>query len=419
MNYGQEGVFTDQISGIMTLSGGWIPPRDDKETLVRQDDDGLGLFSGGHRAELYDDPATTDHAQEQSGPTRGTDDAALIRGESTADARPSETGWDGPPPPPTLGTPPEPQPEPPRDLVLATQATAPAETPGLWQRFMIRVGAAPAPPTAAEVQDRENERIVRQSTWTRAMSVTVANRKGGSAKTPVTVLLAGAIADIRGGGVAAWEAADVAGDLSVVAEGTPPRGMTELLAGRTTITSAGTLAGYTAPQTSHAAVIGSVSDRNELTPEDVTSTRELLGTYYQIDVADTANNLKRPSLQTLLQGTDAVVIPCVVNDLSIYALEETLTAVSRSPGLRARTVLVVSHDGGPENPAVSRNLMENLRRFHSNVKGIVELPFDPAIRADGELSYDALQPATRLAMREIAKHVIEAFNDATNTTGSE
>ena len=42
----------------------------------------------------------------------------------------------------------------------------------------------------------------------------------------------------------------------------------------------------------------------------------------------------------------------------------------------------------------------------------MEIPFDPAIRADGELTYSALQPATRLAIRRVARHVIECFNNA-------
>lgn len=423
----QHGVFTAQNSVMLTAAGFSSATCNDKETQMRQDDD-LGLFSGGRRAAMYADPTSADEEVALEPELR--EDAEEDEGHLIG--REVETGpvrfdpFTNQP----AGMPPLPPPLPPtvaRDEARATPLqelvpTVPTETPqtpGLWQRLMIKVGATPAPPTAAELEDRENERIIRQSTWTRAMSAAVLNRKGGSAKTPMTVLLAGAIADIRGGGVVAWEAAEVPGDLSVVAEGTPPRGMTEMLAGRETISSAGTLAGYTAPQTSHAAVIGSVSDRGEITPQEVKEARDLLGTYYQIDVADTANNLKRPSLRTLLEGTDAVVIPCVVKDLSIYGLREALVAVERVPGLRDRTVLVVSHDGGPENSEMAAGITENLAR-HFNVKGIVELPYDPAIRADGELSYGSLQPATRLALRRIARHVIESFNSATtNTNGSE
>lgn len=359
------------------------------------DQDGLGLFAGGQRARMYDDPVEAAAHEPQ-----------VIRDES-----PERVAGFTPPPPP----PPDVQ-RGAGELVLASPQ--PAETappaPGMWQRLLIKVGAAQPPPTPDEVADRENERIVRQSTWTRAMSAAVVNPKGGSMKTPMTLLLADAIAEIRGGGVAAWEATEVPGDLSAIAEGDPPRGLTELLAAEDMINSAGMLAGYTAPQTSHAAVVGSVSAREELSPRDVWSVRSLLGTYYQIDIADTANNLQRPSMRALLDGADAVVIPCVVNYKSVSGLQRALRAVESVPGLRHRVILVVSHDGGPENPEVAQTLVANLAH-HYRVKAVIEVPFDQAIRADGELAYSSLQPSTRLAMRAIARHVIDCFNTASAT----
>lgn len=363
-------------------------------------EDGPGLFAGGQRAQMYDDPATA-YTAPRSAAVKEVDDE-VIRHESlrppgaatngkTAEEAPMES---------LMG-----------ELLPARPTEVAPPAPGAWKRFLIKMGAADAPPTAAELGDHENERIVRQSTWTRAMSAAVLNPKGGSTKTPVTLLLAGAIADIRGGGVAAWEATEVPGDLADIAEGNPPRGLTELIAAGETVTSAGTLAGYTAPQTSHAAVIGSVSARTEISPEEIRTVRELLGTYYQVDIADTANNVQRPSLQELLRGADAVVIPCVVNHKSVRGLQRALTAIESVPGLRGRAVLVVSHDGGPEDTEFATTLIDNLTR-HYAAKAIVELPYDPAIRADGELSYSSLQPSTRYAMRTIARHVIECFNAA-------
>lgn len=365
--------------------------------------DGLGLFAGGQRARKYDDPTTAYEALPAA--AEEAEAGEVIRHESVPPPVPGAA--EGVPMGPAVG-----------ELVPVRHPETTPTAPGMWQRLLIRVGAADAPPSAAELEDRENERIVRQSTWTRAMSAAVVNPKGGSTKTPLSLLLAGAIADIRGGGVAAWEATEVPGDLSDIAEGNPPRGLTELIAAGETVTSAGTLAGYTAPQTSHAAVIGSVSARPEISPEEIRAVRDLLGTYYQVDIADTANNLQRPSLRELLKGADAVVVPCVVNHKSVRGLQRALTVRESVPGLRDRAVLVVSHDGGPEDAGFASTLVDNLMR-HYAVMGIVELPFDPAIRADGELSYSSLQPATRHAMRSIARHVIECFNAAPANTPDE
>lgn len=362
--------------------------------------DEIGLFAGGHRARMYDDPVES--------PPKAS------RNESTAEPQPAS-----PPPPPPSPQPPASQPLAPGSGVEALMGElaplqpveeAPA-SPGAWERLLIKVGAKQAPPTQAELEDVENERIVRQSTWTRAMSAVVVNPKGGSMKTPLTLLLSGAIAEIRGGGVAAWEATEVPADLAAIAEGRPPRGLGELLAARDMVQSAGTLAGYTAPQTSHAAVIGSVSNREELSPADVWAVRALLGTYYQVEIADTGNNLQRPATETLLEGADAIVIPCVVNHKSARGLERALRAAERIPSLRGRAILVVSHDGGPEDAEFAQTLTAQLAH-HFRTKAIVEIPFDPAIRADGELTYSALQPATRLAIRRVARHVIECFNNA-------
>ena len=360
------------------------------------------LFASGQRTEMYDDRAA-------NYPTLGNEEAAqptsppapVIRDESPAPVQPLtgaviEHG----------GT---------QELVPVSRRDRAAEpAPGLWQRLMIKMGAAKAPPTQHELEDAENERIIRQSTWTRAMSVVVANPKGQSAKTPLTLLVAGALADVRGGGVVAWEATEVPGDLADAAEGSPPRGLTELIAGADTVHSAGTLAGYTAPQSSHAAVIGSVSGRQEMTPEEVRRLRALLGTYYQIDVADTANNLQRPMMTEVLGGADAVVVPCVVNHKSARGLQKAWRAVERAGVPTSRVVLVVTHDGGTEDPEFGQHLQDQLHHNYS-VRAVVEVPYDPAIRRDGELSYSDLQPMTRHTIRRVARHVVEAFNDAPMT----
>lgn len=364
----------------------------------------LGLFAGSHRARKYDEPIPVPSEEAPEAPP-GEAPALVIRDESPEAPGPPEH----PVPVPTQEAAPATVPA--EWDLLPTRARPEPVAPGLLQRVLIRVGVAQAPPSAEELADAENERVIRQSTWTRAMSAVVVNPKGGSMKTPLTLLLAGAIAQIRGGGVAAWEATEVPGDLAAIAEGDPPRGLTELIAASEMVTSAGNLAGYSAPQTSHAAVFGSVSSRDELTPQEVRSLRSLLGTYYQVEIADTANNLQRPSLREVLAGADAVVIPCVSNYKSVRGLQRALTAVESVPGLSDRVILAVSHDGGPENAEFSSALMDTLAR-HYRVRGIVNIPFDPAIRAEGELSYGSLQPGTRQAVRTIARMVVEAFNAA-------
>ncbi len=56
------------------------------------------------------------------------------------------------------------------------RASVVGEAPaGWWRALLARVGVGTGGPGEAELADRENERVIRQATWTRAVNVIVAN----------------------------------------------------------------------------------------------------------------------------------------------------------------------------------------------------------------------------------------------------
>lgn len=292
----------------------------------------------------------------------------------------------------------------------------PENTSSGWRAFLAKLGMGPSGPDEAEVADRDHERVIRQATWTRAMNVIVVNPKGSSCKTPAALITAGVLASIRGGYVAAWEASEAPGDLADRAEGDPARGLTELLAASAMVTSAGNLAGYTAPQTSHAAVIGTVSAREALSARDVLTVRGLLDAYYHLTIADTANNLQSETFLTALDISDAVLIPCTLNLQSLRGLQKSMSALEGRTtehlnGIASRVVVVVSHDGGPEDPELAASAVETIRNRY-RPRAVVEVPFDPAIRRDGEITLAALSPASQRAWREVARHLVDALQHA-------
>ena len=116
--------------------------------------------------------------------------------------------------------------------------------------FTVRPGAAEQAAIKIAERQCQHEDIVRQATWTRAVGILVANPKGGVGKTPVALLLGGILAAVRGGSVCVMEVSDDPGALTFRSEGAPTRGLGELVRDASMITSAGQLAGYTAPQTS-------------------------------------------------------------------------------------------------------------------------------------------------------------------------
>lgn len=294
------------------------------------------------------------------------------------------------------------------------------EAPATWgaRGSLVRAtgGLVKLAPCAEEVAHRRALGEIRSATWVRAVNVMVTNPKGGVGKTPTSVLLAGILGHVRGGYVAAFEAAESSGTLARRSEGTPLRGLAELLRGREAVTSAGSLGGYTAPQTSHADVIGSIGTRHELSADDIHSVREVLDTYYRITLTDTGNNVQHAAYIAALRTADVVVIPCLVSIDAIAALEEVLSVIDLDPiagqtsrALASRVVVVLGHDGGPEDDAISEAITARLEALGVTV---AEVPFDPAIRLGGQLTLSDLTETSTRAWTSAAGAVVAALNAA-------
>jgi MinD-like ATPase involved in chromosome partitioning or flagellar assembly len=276
------------------------------------------------------------------------------------------------------------------------------------------------PPGSAEsaVLEREHElaaaqATIRQATWTRAVSVLVANPKGGTGKTPLSLLLGGTLASIRGGSVAVIEVADDPGALAYRAEGTPRLGIGDLVRDADHIRTAGQLAGYTAPQTSFAAVIGSTTRRPRLEADGVAAMVRVIDEYYSIRVMDSGNQPTSSAFQGALAATDVLVVP-VVN-----AGDSTLEAVRMLDGLRdagghaadvaTRAIVVRVTDGRPETAAINAEVARIMTA--AGAAAICDLPYDPHIAERGQLTLGSLRSETRTALTRIAATVVGAVTE--------
>jgi MinD-like ATPase involved in chromosome partitioning or flagellar assembly len=298
-------------------------------------------------------------------------------------------------------------------------ATLTIDTPAVaetgWRGLVAKTGVKIAPSTKEAIaraqaeQLRQDEETIRQATWTRAVSIVVANPKGGTGKTPVSLLLGGTLAAVRGGSVAIMEVSDDPGALTFRAEGRPALGIGELVRDAADITSAGQLAGYTAPQTSFASVIGTVGRRPQLTGGDVTTVAGVLDSFYAIRVMDSGNQPSSSAFIGALSVADALVIP-VLN-----AGDAVLEAVSMLDGLRANgydrladtaTILRLV-DGRPEH----RQITERIDRIIANARvgAVHEIPYDPHIAERNQLTLGSLAPATYRAFASAAATVIRTL----------
>lgn len=281
---------------------------------------------------------------------------------------------------------------------------------GRLSRLGIRMapGAAEAAELAAAAAQRGAEQIIRQATWTRAVSVLVTNPKGGTGKTPTSLLLGGVLAAVRGGSVAIVEVADDPGALTFRAEGNPPRGIGELVQDVEQIRTAGQLAGYTAPQTSFASVIGSTGRRAQLTGADVARVAALVDEFYSIRVMDSGNQPSSSAYRGAVEVADALVIP-VMN-----AGDAVLDAVALLDGLRgsggryaalaANAIVLRITDGRPEHPQVVERVDQILAG--AGVAQVYPIPYDAHIAERGQLTLDALAPSTRQAFTAAAAGVV-------------
>jgi MinD-like ATPase involved in chromosome partitioning or flagellar assembly len=275
-------------------------------------------------------------------------------------------------------------------------------------------------PSAKELDARELEAsqgrfedLIRQSTWTRAVGVAVANKKGTAGKTPLSILLGGVLAAIRGGSVAILETSDDKGQLAYRAEGDPQLGMGELVANVSNVRTQSQLRGYTVTQTSFASVIGSTPKwRPPLTRENVLDVASIVDEHFTIRVMDTGNQYSSGPFGAVVEVSDVLVIPTMLaQDAVSEALEllEFLEHHGPDAARLARTAIVVMmSDGRPEfKPSrLKKQFMD---------KGIAEdhiyaVPYDAHVAERGALTLNKLAPATRQALTAIAAGVVAQTN---------
>ena len=277
--------------------------------------------------------------------------------------------------------------------------------------FAVRPGAAEQAATKIAEKQRQHEDIVRQATWTRAVGILIANPKGGVGKTPVALLLGGMLAAVRGGSVCVMEVSDDPGALTFRSEGAPTRGLGELVRDASMITSAGQLAGYTAPQTSFAAVVGSIGARPRLEGTDVTTVATVIDDHFSIRVMDSGNQPSSTAFRAALDKTDILVIPTFdAGDaaLEAAALLDTLQRAGGRSGKLAQTAIVLRlHDGRPENPQVITRV-DSILNAHG-IEHIHTIPFDPHIAERGQLTLAKLTPATHRAIAAAAADVVSTL----------
>ncbi|WP_460661696.1 MinD/ParA family ATP-binding protein [Kribbella swartbergensis] len=269
------------------------------------------------------------------------------------------------------------------------------------------------------------ERIARATAATafrRPVTIVVANPKGGSGKTPTTLLLAGALGQARGGGVVAWDNNELRGNMHLRTHDTNSRStVTDMLQAMPMLTQPdarlGDVAAYLRHQVAgqYDVLTSATTTYAQIEAKDFDQIHRLLSRFYKVLVIDTGNNEGSSNWREAMKAADALVIPIKWKSLSCAAavqmLEELDNQGPEAQRLIRRAVIAVSNGPGDVNKEVEKQLRPY---FDSRAAAVVDIPTDPHIAAEGPLDHSALQPATRRAALELAAKVSEQITIALN-----
>ncbi|MEV5968049.1 AAA family ATPase [Kribbella sp. NPDC051952] len=270
-----------------------------------------------------------------------------------------------------------------------------------------------------------SERIARATAATafrRPVTIVVANPKGGSGKTPTTLLLAGALGQARGGGVVAWDNNELRGNMHLRTHDTNARStVTDMLQAMQMLTQPdarlGDVAAYLRHQVAgqYDVLTSATTTYAQIEAKDFDQIHRLLSRFYKVLVIDTGNNEGSSNWREAMKAADALVIPIKWKSLSCAAavqmLEELDNQGPEAQRLIRRAVIAVSNGPGDVNKEVEKQLRPY---FESRAAAVIDIPTDMHIAAEGPLDHSALQPATRRAGLELAAKVSEQITIALN-----
>lgn len=271
-------------------------------------------------------------------------------------------------------------------------------------RGMLNAMGLKLAPSKAELMERDNITKISRH-WVGPRTIAVVNGKGGSSKTPSTILLAALLARYGGGNVIAWDNNSTRGTLGWRTEsGGHDATVADLLPRASHLLGTEARASDLEAFTHHQSVDRFDVLRSDPTqlaseqPADEVSFRAVhavLARYYRIILIDTGNDESLPAWSSMIERTDAIVVPTITRPEHAESARLLLDGLARSGRHGERlaeqaTVIVSQASASEPSPA------HYVEIFNGMARVAVGIPYDPAM-SNSPLLLDSLGAASRRA----------------------
>ena len=299
------------------------------------------------------------------------------------------------------------------DRLLDPNQVVRPEPEGAWQHFVYsisghRINLGDGKRARAR---KELDRRISAPLSGSARFVPVLSRKGGVGKTTVTTLLGMALAYARDDRIIAVDANPDRGTLAERISRSSGKTVRDLVKVRSEVTGYNDFSNIVARDETRLDVLASDTDprvSEALNDRDYHDVASLAAHYYSIVLTDTGTGIVHSVMGATLDLADQLV---VVSGLSVdeaRLASETLTWLETNGySEQVRNAIVVLNNSRPGTPLVRQDELEG--HFRTRVRTVVRVPYDAHIAAGSAISFRDLQPATRLAARDLAAAVVEGL----------
>jgi MinD-like ATPase involved in chromosome partitioning or flagellar assembly len=309
-----------------------------------------------------------------------------------------------------------PQQLPPADLSSA-RLLRPTKRPPQsgWRRLvyllsgrLVNPGESPADVRRRELTARVNQPLLG------CYKIAMLSLKGGVGKTTMTATLGATFASLRGDRVVAVDANPDRGTLSQKIPLETSATVRHLLRDAQRVRRYTDVRAYTSQGASRLEVLASEQDpavSEAFSEDDYRRTVTLLEHFYNIVLTDCGTGLMHSAMYGVLGVADQLVIVSsgsIDGARSASATMDWLDAHGHGDLVRNSVAVINS----VRRAAGGVDLDRVAEHFAARCRTVVRVPFDAHLEEGAEVDLDRLEPATRLALLELAAAVADAFTSA-------